>query len=126
MAGERKHGRLDIAIESGRRIRECRDAAGLTQTELAVKTGFLKNRDTQPKGALTPSRIGNYEQGTRRVGWEEAQTLARIFPAYPPAYFMGVITEREARVLAAMEMPQSTTPFTEPAAPADRRKNPGT
>jgi transcriptional regulator with XRE-family HTH domain len=115
-----------VRKESGIRIKRVRMKAGLTQKELAEKTGFREARDIQPSGALTPSRIGNYEQGTRWIGWDEALVLSRIFPDYHPAYFLAVITEQEARVLKAMESPDRTRspiPFKPTTPKEDRAKD---
>lgn len=57
---------MSIKEEIGRRIWAARDKAGLSLKELAEKTG-----------TLGPSRISNYEQGTRTPGPEEAKILAR-------------------------------------------------
>lgn len=95
--------------------------------ELAKRTGYRENRDIQSPGALTPSRIGNYEQGTRWLGWAEALTLARIFPEHHPAFFLAVISEQEARVIQAMgspERPRPPLPF-KAAAPKDQLQKDG-
>lgn len=98
-----------IAIEMGRRIAEERKARGLTQEQLAALTGWKPDEDEHADGrGLSPSRIANYEQGSRRIGNEEAEIFATAFPGLPPAYFMALIDVREARVLYAMrhEHPQ--------------------
>jgi len=62
-----------VKRECGRRIRAARDAIGLTQGQLAEAVG------------LSPSAIGNYEQGIRLPGPREATLLGRelgINPAY--------------------------------------------
>jgi len=116
----------EVRKEAGARVKRVRENAGLTQKELAERTGYREDRDIQPRGALTPSRIGNYEQGTRWLGWEEALTLARVFPEYHPAYFLGVITDQEARVLHALgnERTKADLPF-KPAAPKEERREDG-
>lgn len=113
----------ELALEAGKRIRRAREARKWSQKQLAEATGYQEETDRQPTAALKPSAIGNYEQGTRRVGWEEAVTIAAIFNEYPPAYYMAVITEDEARVIHAMrhgQRKQPVLPF--PAArPAQKR-----
>lgn len=94
-----------IARESGKRIRAARKRRGWSQEELARRTGWIQDKPTQAQpNALGPSRIGNFEQGTRRVGLEEARILERVLER-PAPYFMGVISEREAAVLAALRHP---------------------
>lgn len=56
---------VSLKEEIGRRIRDARNRKGWSQEELARETGWLKK-----------SRIGNYEQGTRTPGPEEARALA--------------------------------------------------
>ncbi len=91
-----------LAMESGARLKKCRDAVGWTQKELAQQTGWT---DRKPDGAqrmsLSPSRIGNFEQGLRRIGAEEAMILERVFHV-PAPYFMGALNERETDVIAAL------------------------
>lgn len=75
-------------------------ARGLTQEQLAVATGYNPDK---PRGAgLSQTRIANYEQGTRRIGLEEAETLAAVFTELHAAYFMGSVGEREARMLVLL------------------------
>ena len=107
MAKPKKRLQLDhVAICSGERIRKAREAHGWTQKEMAVRTGWVKHRPSQDqKSALSPSRIANFEQGTRRVGHEEAQILATLFVSFPAPYWMGVLSEQEAAVIAAMRRP---------------------
>lgn len=94
-----------IAKESGRRIRAERKRHGWSQDELARRTGWNPDRPTQAQAnSLAPSRIGNFEQGTRRVGLEEARILERVL-GRPAPYFMAVISEREAAVIAALRHP---------------------
>lgn len=89
-----------IAVECGKRIRACREAKGWTQAEMSAATGYASHR---PRGtALGATQIANYEQGKRRPAAEDAEILARLFPEYPAPYFMGLITEREASMLALL------------------------
>lgn len=57
---------MDLTKKIGWRLREVRTGQGLSLAELSVRTGDV----------LSKSRISNYEQGLRRPGIEEAQTLA--------------------------------------------------
>lgn len=57
---------MDYKAEIGRRIKAAREKGGWSLAELATRT----------KGRLSKSRIGNYEQGTRMPGPEEANILA--------------------------------------------------
>ena len=59
---------MDYRKESGRRLQKARIAKKLTLQQLSKLTG----------GVLSTSRLGNYEQGTRMMGVEEA--LALRFP----------------------------------------------
>lgn len=111
-----------VAKESGNRIRAARKARGWSQRKLSEAMGWKDNDGRQPVGALKPSAIGNYEQGSRRVGWEEAQALSKVFSEYPPAYFMGVISETEANVIHALQKGQQSVPFIEASVPKKRPK----
>jgi transcriptional regulator with XRE-family HTH domain len=91
-----------VAEETGARLKRCRDALELTQRELAIETGWTdKKPDRAQPNALSPSRIGNFEQGARRIGPEEAAILERVFRV-PGPYFMGILDERETDVIAAL------------------------
>ena len=59
---------MDYKKEAGRRLKTARIDKKLTLQELSKRTG----------GVLSTSRLGNYEQGTRMLGVEEA--LALRFP----------------------------------------------
>jgi transcriptional regulator with XRE-family HTH domain len=91
-----------VAVESGARLKRCREAMEWTQRELAIQTGWTDRKpDRAQPLALSPSRIGNFEQGARRIGVEEARILQRVFHV-PAPYFMGEIDEKEAGVIAAL------------------------
>jgi transcriptional regulator with XRE-family HTH domain len=92
-----------IAALCGKRIAQCREARGWSQKELSQRTGYRPLKD-----GLSPQRISNFEQGTRRVRLEEAETIAAVFTEFPAAYFMGAIDEKEARVVMAMRRPEPT------------------
>lgn len=115
-----KTGTIDETAKlSGQRIRDARERRGWTQEQLAKETGWT---DTKPSRAqptaLAPSRIANFEQGTRRVGLEEAEILARTFRDYPAPYWMGVISEQEGAVIAAMRQgSQPLSPSPRPLPP---------
>ena len=91
-----------IALEMGKRITADRKSKGWTQYQLALKTGWdAELDDGAQRNVLSPSRIGNFEQGTRRVRHEQAQILGRIF-GRPTAYYLAAVTEQEAAVIDAM------------------------
>lgn len=96
-----------LAIECGKRIVECRKDRGMTQEQLSVATGYRPRR-----AGLSPSQIGNFEQGTRRIGYEEAEILAGIFKDYPAAYFMGLVDKREAKLLVVLRTENNPLPKT--------------
>jgi transcriptional regulator with XRE-family HTH domain len=101
-----------VGIEMGRRIRALRLARGETQEQLAKATGWrITDADDGRARGLSPSRIANYEQGTRRIDIEEAEILARLSDGLTAAYFLCVVDEREARVLHAMrhDLPKHAT-----------------
>lgn len=59
-----KHGGMDWKRESGRRLKVSRETLGLTLDQLSRRV----------KG-ISPSRISNYEQGTRLMRQQEAVAL---------------------------------------------------
>jgi transcriptional regulator with XRE-family HTH domain len=84
----------DLSMLIGSRLRAARKALGLSLTDLAARTG----------GALTKSRISNYEQGLRRMGVEEARMLATALGTVSAAYLLcledsGFLVEEEQRLL---------------------------
>jgi transcriptional regulator with XRE-family HTH domain len=100
-----------VAALSGKRIREGREARSWTQEDLAKATGWMPDKPSRAqKQSLSQSRIANFEQGTRRVGLEEAQILAEAL-GMPAPYFMGVISDQEAAVLAALRQNERKDPF---------------
>lgn len=97
-----------IGIEMGRRIRAARLGHEWTQEDLAKATGWRQaDADNGRANGLSPSRIANYEQGTRRLDNEEADILSRIF-GLPSAYFLAAIDAHEAQVLQAMRAPKAS------------------
>lgn len=68
----------------------------MTQEGLSKATGY----GVRGKIGLGTTQIANFEQGTRRIGIEEAVILSKLFPEYPAAHFVGVVNEREAKMLA--------------------------
>ena len=91
-----------IGREQGRRIAACRELRGWKQEDLAKATGWVPEKpDRLQPGTLSPSRIGNYEQGERRLPVEAAQILERVF-ARPAAYFMAVLDENEAELVSTL------------------------
>jgi len=108
MASNKKVGPDRLAETSGKRIRKARLQRQWSQEDLAMHTGWIASKPSRAqRTALSPSRIANFEQGTRRVGLEEAQILATAFGELPAPYWMGVITEQEAAVLAALRRAES-------------------
>jgi transcriptional regulator with XRE-family HTH domain len=111
----------EVAAASGQRIREGREAKKWTQEQLAKATGWNPDKPSRAqKTALSMSRIANFEQGTRRVGYEEAEIFERVL-GMPAPYYMGVITDQEAAVLAALRGKQDPFPQT-PVNQVTRRK----
>lgn len=110
-------GGLDpITAEMARRLRQSRKDRDWTQEELAEQTGW-KHEDADDGRALgvSPSAIGNYEQGTRRFSHEEAETFGRVF-GLPSAYFLVVVDEHEAEVILAIRK------RTEPPRPSSAKR----
>jgi len=68
---------LNLTRKIGQRLREARAAHGYSLAELAARTN-----------GLSKSRISNYEQGIRRMGLEEAQTLASALDGVTPTYLL--------------------------------------
>jgi transcriptional regulator with XRE-family HTH domain len=68
---------LDLTKKIGQRLRTARQEQGLSLSELSGLTG-----------ALSKSRISNYEQGIRRMGLEEAQQLATALVSVTPTYLL--------------------------------------
>jgi len=62
----------------GSRLRTARHGLGLSLTQLSERTG----------GSLSKSRISNYEQGIRRMGLEQAQTLSGALGSVTAAYLL--------------------------------------
>lgn len=87
-----------IALESGARLKRCRKGMGWTQEELALATGWTSKK---PSTGLSPSRIANFEQGTRRIRHEEARALERVFDI-PAAYFMALLDQRETDIVSTL------------------------
>ena len=68
----------ELSVAIGLRLRAERHRRKLSLARLAARTG-----DT-----LGKSRISNYEQGTRRLGLEEAVILARALGGVSPVYLL--------------------------------------
>jgi len=90
------------AIEAGRRLRTLRDGLGLS----------LEGLSQRLDGALSASRIGNYEQGSRKLNIPTARLLARELQAHP-AYLMGLLTDEEHRFLRALSPAPAPMPRAE-------------
>lgn len=88
---------MDYKAESGRRLRQAREAKGWTLQQLASRL----------KG-MGASRISNYEQGTRLMRQEEAVKLAEVLDV-SAAYLMCVdegslISPAKQRLLEMYDM----------------------
>jgi transcriptional regulator with XRE-family HTH domain len=59
---------MNYKKESGRRLKAAREDKRLTLGELSKRLG----------GLLSPSRLSNYEQGTRMIGVRESLALASV------------------------------------------------
>ena len=68
---------MELTKQIGQRLREARQAQGLSLAALAARTG-----------SLSKSRISNYEQGIRRVGLEEAQQLSDALGTVSATYLL--------------------------------------
>jgi transcriptional regulator with XRE-family HTH domain len=84
------------AQAAGARIRSSRIGKGWSRRELAEATQ-----------SLSISRIGNYEQGLREVGIQEARILEKVMDV-PAAYLLGVVSEEEAAILSALRLINKT------------------
>ncbi|HRD71273.1 MAG TPA: XRE family transcriptional regulator [Legionella sp.] len=74
---------MSIREKIGKRINDARKAKGLTRQSLADLTDDIK-----------PSRINNWERGTRMPGPEEIKQLAKALEV-SPAFLMGLSDERD-------------------------------
>lgn len=64
---------MNYKKESGRRLKAAREFKKWTLEELSKRTG----------GLLSTSRLGNYEQGTRQIGIQEALALSGVLSVQP-------------------------------------------
>ena len=64
---------MNYKRESGKRLRAAREVKKLTLQELSQRLG----------GLLSPSRLSNYEQGTRMIGVSEALALQGVLGVQP-------------------------------------------
>jgi transcriptional regulator with XRE-family HTH domain len=67
-----------LSLRIGQRLREARSTENLSLAKVSERTG----------GALSKSRISNYEQGLRRMGLEEAMILSRALGNVSPVYLL--------------------------------------
>src|SRR5574341_1835422 len=75
-----------LSVEMGARLRALREFAGVSQRELSDAVSKLvesqASRDELRRLIpLSPSRIGNWEQGTKQIGVREGWSLARALQA---------------------------------------------
>jgi transcriptional regulator with XRE-family HTH domain len=64
---------MNYKKEAGKRLKAAREAKGMTLQELSKRVGNL----------LSPSRLSNYEQGTRMLGVREALALHSVLGVQP-------------------------------------------
>jgi len=69
---------VDLTKKIGLRLRDVRKRRGLSLAALSSRSGDV----------LSKSRISNYEQGLRRMGIEEAQTLAAALSTVSATYLL--------------------------------------
>jgi len=80
-----------LSVEMGRRLKVARDFLGLKVPQLSRDITQLAS--TMPPDKLRrliplmPSRISNWEQGTKQIGVREAWSLARVLQT-DPAYLL--------------------------------------
>lgn len=74
---------MNYKKEAGRRLKAARLEKRLTLLELSRRA----------RGLLSPSRLGNYEQGTRMLGVEEALALAPVLEVNPSHLLCVDVTE---------------------------------
>ena len=84
----------NLSTKIGLRLRAARKAQNLSLQALANMTG----------GALSKSRISNYEQGLRRPGVEEARLLSKTLGTVSATYLLcledkGFVSEHEQELL---------------------------
>lgn len=84
----------DLTQRIGARLRAARHEQGLSLMQLSERTA----------GTLSKSRISNYEQGIRRMGLEEAQTLSTALGSVTASYLLcldedGLLSEQEQALL---------------------------
>jgi transcriptional regulator with XRE-family HTH domain len=83
---------VEITKEQGRRLRDARGVLKLTLREVSERT----------KGAVSPSRLSNYEQGLRLLKPREALRLAEalgVTAAYLLCVEGGEMTQEEVNLL---------------------------
>lgn len=85
---EASEPRTPEGVRAGLRVRKCRESLGWTREQLERASG----------GRLSPSRIGNYENGLRELGIREAEILGEAL-GEPPAYLMGLVDEVDREFL---------------------------
>lgn len=91
--------RKDIDPTFGRRLRELREAVGVTLVELGRRAGML------------PHAIGRLEYGQREPGWQTVQRLATALGVSVADF-----------VVASSDTPTTAVPPPEPPRPAGKHK----
>jgi transcriptional regulator with XRE-family HTH domain len=83
---------MDYRKVAGRRLKKAREGKGLTLASLSELT----------KGVFSPSRLGNYEQGIRMMGTEEALALAPLL-GVNASFLLCVEEEKKEGEMTAQE-----------------------
>ncbi len=86
----------EIDIEIGKRLKQARVAAGLTQTELGVPLG------------ISFQQIQKYEKGRNRIGGGRLYKISRTLGVKITYFFDGVEHLLDADAVPAAESPRST------------------
>jgi transcriptional regulator with XRE-family HTH domain len=84
---------MNYKKEAGRRLKAARNAKNLTLEELSKRLG----------GVLSPSRLSNYEQGTRMIGVQESLALYNVL-GVPPAHLLCVDVEEDEMTTQETEL----------------------
>jgi transcriptional regulator with XRE-family HTH domain len=94
----------------GPRLKELREQAGLTQPQLAERSG------------LTKAGIANLEQGRREPGWSSVLALCRALGVTPDAFTQPPSERPDAKRGRPRKTPTETAPTPKNANPNPARK----
>lgn len=92
----------DHVQETGRRLKAARNAAGKTQEDAAA---YLAAETGEP---CPPSRIGNWEQGTRLISPVALQILCNLYGVSPSTIYGFDDAPKDAAELALLEKYRNT------------------